>query len=338
MSIFFKKTAQISLALIIIISLQNTPVFGQIPSFNQPVAINLNMSPLSPRAGDNVTLELSGFSGNINSAKITWYVDGVVKKQGPGQKILTIQTKINGGGTIIRATAETADGRTGEVLKTITPNGVDIIIEPTGYLPSFYRGKPLFVNQGTMRIVAIPDVIMAGKRIGSKNLTFKWTKDDIVVSSGAGTGNDSIVVNGSVPIREININVQVLDSFGNVLAENSKIISPNDPKILLYENSPLYGVLLNKAIVGNFYLGAKEELNVIAKPYFFNIGRQDSDDINYKWSVNGASVDLSGKKNTILLKQAGNGTEGMAVVSADINNLLRIFQYTNVSFNITFGQ
>ena len=217
-----------------------------------------------------------------------------------------------------------------------TSSGVDIIVEPSSYIPQLYKGKPLFASQGTARIIAVPNIFVNGRKVSSKNLIFKWTKDDTVISSD--TNTDSITINGSVPIRDINIDVQVLDSSGNILAENSRLISVNNPKILLYENNSLYGVLLNRALVGNYSLGNKEELSVVAKPYFFDITGQAGDDIDYKWSVNGNPFSSSDKKNELILRQTNTGGMGSVSVSVDVNNLSRIFQFSNTSFGLSFGQ
>ncbi len=219
------------------------------------------------------------------------------------------------------------------------PNGsVDLITEPSSYTPSFYRGKPLFINQGTMKIIAIPNIIINGKKANSKNLSFKWIKDDVVISSDTTIGNDSVIINGSVPIKDMNVSVQIIDSSGNVLAEDSLAISPANPKVLFYENNSLYGTLFNRALVGSYSLGGKQELSVIAKPYFFDIKDQSDDNISYSWSVNGSPVDSSGQKNVLILRQANTGGIGSADVSVDVNNLARIFQFSNSSFNLNFGQ
>src|SRR5690349_18729834 len=78
-----------------------------------------------------------------------------------------------------------------------TSSGVDLIVEPASYIPQFYKGKPLFANQGTARVIAVPNIAIDGKKIGSKNLIFKWIKDDTVISSD--TNNNSITISGSVP-------------------------------------------------------------------------------------------------------------------------------------------
>jgi len=336
-SIFLKKTIQTLLILVAIISFQNNHAFGQTAGLNQQNTIDVSVSPSNPRAGENITLEVSSYSINIDAAKITWYVDGVNKEEGVGQKNLTIKAKDNGQSTIVRVVAETTNGTIVETSKTIIPGGVDIIVEPTSYTPPFYKGKPIFVNQGTMRIVAVPDIFINGEKVSSKNLIFKWTKDDIVLPQDINTGNDSIIINGSVPIRDIDIDVAVSDFSGNTVAEASKIISAGSPKILFYEDSPLYGILLNKAIVGSYYLGGREEVDIMAKPYFFNIENKNNN-VDYKWSMNGNPVSLSGKKNELVLKQTNTGLKGTAGISLDVNNLARIFQFASADFDVSFGQ
>jgi hypothetical protein len=88
---------------------------------------------------------------------------------------------------------------------------------------------------------------------------------------------------------------------------------------------------------GNYNLGNTEELNVIAEPFFFDLASATGNDSTYSWSVNGSSVNPTGNKNGLLLKQGGN-TKGTASISLQITNLSRIFQYAGNSFNVSFGQ
>jgi tRNA uridine 5-carboxymethylaminomethyl modification enzyme len=75
---------------------------------------------------------------------------------------------------------------------------------------------------------------------------------------------------------------------------------------------------------------------IVAKPYFFDFSGINTKESNYKWSVNGKTVSLSGAKNEILLRQDGK-TGGAASVSLKIENQVRIFQFAENNFNITFG-
>ena len=334
----FQKTIKTLLCFVVVFSLHGS-AWAQSPSSldNQLSDVSIQFSPLSPRAGDNVDLELSSYSIDLNTAKITWYVDGVAKADGLGIKTFTVIAKNSGQTTAIRAVVETTDGVSKEASTEITPAGVDIIVEPQSYTPPFYKGKPLFINQGTARVVAVPDVVVGGKKIDPKNLIFKWQKDGTILSSASGAGKDSLVVDGTIPVRDIDIGVSVFNSQGQQVASAEKILSAADPKILFYENNPLYGVLFNKSISGNYYLGQKEELTVVAKPFFFDLSSDSGSDASYKWSVNGNPVSAAGKTNELLLRQTTPNLKGTASISLSINNVVRIFQFADNNFSVSFG-
>lgn len=337
MFIFSKKI--ISITILVIAILNFNFVFAQVTTqTDQTSSVDMNINPSNPKAWDKVQIQLSSYSINLDTSKITWYIDNVSIKEGTGIKSLNMQTKNSGDVTKIRAVIETTDGIVTEVAKEISTAGVDLVVEPTSYTTPFYQGKPLFAAQGVVRIVAIPDVATNGKKISSKNLIFQWKKDDVILQSSSGVGRDSLIITGSVPIKDINISVQIMNSSGGVLASASKILTVNDPKILFYENSPLYGVLFNKAIINNYYLGQKEEVNILAKPFFFNTKSDISSELAYKWSVNGNPISTDGKVNELTLRQPTTNLKGTASISLDLNNVTRIFQFTNAGFNISFGQ
>ncbi len=301
------------------------------------IGLSITYSPTSPKAGDTVDLSLSAYSGNLNTAKITWYVDGIAKKEDVGAKTFDIQAKNNGEATEVRVTAESADGIVSDASTEIIPADLDLVIEPQSYTPPFYKGKALFANQGTVRLIALPNVFVAGKKASASSLTFRWQKDGTLLSDSSGRGANTLTVTGVVPIRDINITVSVFDDSGRQVAGASKILTTNDPKVLFYENSPLYGILYNKTVSDNYYLGGREELDIVAKPYFFDFAVDAGSDASYKWSVNGNAVPSSGKTNELLLKQTSPNLKGTATVSLSASNLVRIFQFADNSFNVAFG-
>jgi hypothetical protein len=334
----FQKITWIPLLVFIVFFAQNKIVFaqGSLP-INQISSIGINASPSNPKPGDNVLLELSGYSINLDSIKITWFVDGIAKKEGVGQKSFTVKAKESGESTAVKAVLEKTDGTTNETSIEITPAEVDLIIEPKSYVPPFYKGATLFANQGTVRIIAIPQIIIGGEKVDSKNLMFRWQKNGNILASNSGTGLNILTLESSIPARDLNIELDILNSSGKTIAETSKILSADDPKVLFYENNPLYGILFNEAIVENYYLGQKEELDIVAEPYFFDILNNSENGSTYNWSLNGNSVSSSGKPNELLLRQANTSLKGSASVSVDVNGLVKIFQFTSNNFNVNFG-
>ncbi|MFH0755523.1 MAG: hypothetical protein V1910_02560 [bacterium] len=332
---FSKKIILIFLILITFFSITNI-IFAQqiIPSMS---SVELNIFPISPRAGDSIVLTLSSNLLDLYSSKIIWYIDGTARKE-TSNKSITIKAKSDGQKTLIRVVVETSDGIVKEISKEISPAGVDLIIEPISYTLPFYEGKPYLISQGMVKIIALPDIIIDGKKMSSENLNFKWSKGENILGANSGKGQNSIIVNSTIPIRDITIGVEVSDDSGNILAQNSKLLILNNPKILFYENSPLYGILYNKAITGNYYLGTKEELTITAKPFSFNFLNDISEGSDYKWFVNENYIIQNGKANEIILKQKATNLKGTASVSVIVKNINKINQFANEGFGVEFGQ
>lgn len=331
-----KRTIQFSFILIAFFTITGVAL-SQASISNSISSIDLSISPSNPRAGDSVVITVSSDLLDLNSSKIVWYIDGIARKD-TSNKSITIKANGGGGTTAIKVVVETQDGIIKEASTEISPAGVDLVIEPISYVMPFYKGKPYLLGQGTVKVVAMPDIKINGSKIMSENLTFKWLKEGIVWGSNSGKGNDSIILSSTIPVRDMSIGVQVLDSSGNVLAESSKLIIINTPQILFYENSPLYGILFNKAITGSYYLGTREELDVIAKPFSFNFFEDAPSQSNYAWYVNGNYIVPNGKPNVLILKQTGVGLKGTASISLDLKNADKINQYATDGFSVQFGQ
>jgi hypothetical protein len=336
LSLRIKKIIQISIILLAIFSIASIS-FAQESVSDSISSVYITSSPLSPRAGDSVVLTLQSDSINLDSSSITWYIDAVARKE-TTSKSITIKAKSNGENTIVRVVVETSDGIVKDSSITIIPSGIDLVVEPMSYTMPFYKGKPYFASQGTVKIVALPDITINGVKALSKNLIFKWTNDDTVLGSYSGKGKDSIVISGSIPVKDLNIGVQILDSSSNILVSTSKTIAITDPKILFYENSSLYGVLYNKAITGNYYLGTKEELQILAKPFSFNFSNDTASNTSYSWYINGNPVSASGKVNELLMRQTTTNLANTASIQLQVANTSKILQNTTAGFNIEYGE
>jgi hypothetical protein len=336
MSVFTKKLIRVSLVLLAFFYIVNI-AFAQEYISNSVSSIDLSFSPFSPSAGDSVILTVSSDSLDLNSSKIVWYIDNVARKEAASQSI-TIKTKSSGEKTSVKVVVETSDGIIKEVSREISPGGVDLIVEPIAYTMPFYKGKPYFIKEGMAKIIAVPDVVVNGVKVSNKNLSFKWSRDNTVLGSNSGRGQNTIVINSSIPIRDIIIGVEISDVDGNVLGEKSKKIILDDPKILFYENSPLYGVLYNKAIINSYYLGTREELRIAAKPFSFSFLTDTSSDVSFSWSINDSEVLPTGKINEMLLKQTTVGAKGVASIFLNLSNNNKMNQYTSKGFDVEFGQ
>lgn len=118
-------------------------------------------------------------------------------------------------------------------------------------------------------------------------------------------------------------------------ATGSVTLSPQGSEVLVYEDNPLYGVLYNKALGGNVTL-QNEEIKLAGIPYFIGVKERENAGLAYEWRLNNELVS-GGAKSSLAFKQSG-GAGGTALVSLQISNPAKIFQFANVSLSLSFGQ
>jgi len=296
----------------------------------------ITVSPTNPSYGQAVTATLDMQSVNLNNSTILWQVNGVTKKEGAGERSFSFQTERNGQTSLIKVTVTDQKGSVYENIYEVSPSEVNLVIEPGSFVPPFYSGRSAFVPQGSAKIVAIANILSNGIRVSDNNLIFKWRKNGVVLSDASGKGKNTFVVEGSVPIKDINIEVEVYNYNSKLVGSNSTILTPYNTKVILYEDNALYGKLFNKALTGTVNIGAQEEFLIIAYPMYFNVSSETNDEIDYRWSVSGKSTATAGAINTLLLRQTG--ARGSVSISLKIDGLSRIFQYGSSGFNLMFGE
>ncbi|MFA6430621.1 MAG: hypothetical protein WC229_03160 [Candidatus Paceibacterota bacterium] len=337
-----KKLKIICLAIITIsvisFNLPTKNVTAQTSLTSQSGGLTLTKTPENPEPNQSVVIKANSYSINIDSSTIRWYVDDVLKKEGIGEKTFNLQTGKSGEVINIRTEVITYDGRNFQQELSILPSRVDILVESDSYTPPLYKGKAYFVGQGTAKIIAVPDIVINGEKAENSSLNFKWEKNGMVLGNLSGTGRNTLIIEGEIPMKDIYIKLDILNTSRNVLASKFFVVSPQKTQIVFYENSSLYGLLLNKSLVGNYSMGNKEEIKIVAKPYFFNISSQDSEEINYKWTLNNKTVSLDGKKNELILRQNSKDPKGKTPVRLKIEGQKRIFQFAENNFNILFGE
>ena len=318
-------------------------MFGLVPFFTSQAQVNsannvnlsIAISPENPAPGDQVTVNLQSFSLDLNRAKITWSVDGEQKQTDIGLKNYAVLAGKAGVAMTIKARIETLDGTIFDKEVTFIPAGVDILFEAVSYVPPFYKGKAMNINQGTVVVVAFPEMFdQNGKKFATKDLIYSWKKDGVVVPSVSGPGKNYFSYSGEVPISDSNIEVTVSSLDQSITANRQITITVNDPKIIFYENNPIYGIMFNKAVKSSVQL-LNDEFSVLAIPYFFSVGYAGTPNLDYAWSLNGQTIQNQDPVNSFTARQDIKGS-GTANIGLKISNNIRIFQFTNNAFTINF--
>jgi len=297
----------------------------------------LTIEPKNPEPLQEVRVTVSSLTDNLDASKITWIVNGQTKKTEIGLKEFTVQAGKNGQKTMVKSIVEIPNKGIEEVEISFVPSVVDLIYESLSYTPPFYKGRALNPNQGVVLVTAIPELIdSAGSKLLAQNIIYTWKKDGYVQGSSSGLGKNIFVFSGTVPIRDSLIEVTASSLDGNITASKQiNITNIKSAQVIFYEDSPIYGIMFNRAITNTVRM-LSDEFKVKAFPYFMSVGYSQSPDLNYKWSINGSpSENLEEDKGAMIFRIENPGT-GMASIDLKVESISRIFQFGQNSFNISF--
>jgi hypothetical protein len=290
--------------------------------------INVEVVPQTPGSNQNVSIEIKSYSYDLSRAKISWYLNGVLKDSGIGKQNFNFITGEAGTVSNIVYKITTSNGIPFEKKITISPSDVTLLWESSGYTHPFYKGKPMFSFEGSARIIAIPNILNSnGVKYKAEELVYTWKRGMGTDTGASGYGKNIFFWNGDVVSTRQEISVEVTDLKKTTKAVASITIEPKEAEVLIYEDNPSLGVLWNKAINNTFDL-VSTEVSFIASPYYFNNATNDS--IN-SWFVNGQKSPETSYSITL---RNTTGGEGYSNISFDISNQKRIMQSANTKFSI----
>lgn len=292
--------------------------------------------PASPGANENVSVKIESFSFDLNSSEIIWAINGVIKDRGLGKKIFSFKTGNVGSISLIKAVIKTKEGETIEKTLVVRPAGVDILWEADSYTPPFYKGKALYSYQSLVTVIALPNMVnSSGTKINPDNLIYKWTKDGKVLGGVSGYGKSKFSFSKSILSRPDEIEVEVTSTDKKIKASGNIIIEPIEPKTVIYENNPLYGIIYEKAISGEFKLNGNE-ITLITTPYFF--GKNDvGEAIKYDWRMNGKSINNKPDTRQSTFRNT-EGVKGSTKISVDLQNESKELQSAGTGVFLNFGE
>jgi hypothetical protein len=311
------------------------PIPSQIPDLEEQ--ISTDVSPASPKPGDNVTITLSAFGTDLNAANISWSVNGSTIKHGLGQRVLNVLAGKAGSRVEIVATIQPLNGNTITKTFSINPETVDMIWEAHTYTPPFYKGKALFSPQENVVFVAMPNLkASSGGSVNPNNVTYTWRQNTQVVGDRSGYGVNAFSYAGGILASPVIIDVNVNDEGGDN-AENYISLAPTDTTMALYEDSPIYGVLFNNELSGGFDFGSKEERTVAAYPFYFGASGKSDSDLSYVWTINGSQISVPERQNEMTLRNT-NGETGISILGSSITNTSNILEGSAAQTSVNFAK
>lgn len=300
---------------------------AQVGAGSAPTA-ELVVEPDFPEPESSVTVSLSAYSMNTTAANITWTVDGVAVAGSQNARSITLQTGKIGKKTTVTAAVRLPGGTQFTVRKDIVPSSVDIIIESSTYVPSFYRGRALPSSESAVRVIAVP---ILGTAVNPSDLTYRWEYGGSVLLDGPVKGKQSVTVLVSSYSGGY-IQVTVFDKNGWAVASRAISLEETPPELHFYEENPLRG-LSQLALTDSFSLIGDETV-IHGEPYFMNTNL-GSRSVTFNWKIDGSStLTNNADPHTITLRRTGGS--GKAEIGLRALTTTKIPQYVDGGFMINF--
>ncbi len=309
-----------------------TATAQDISSFLLP-EINITMVPENPKPNSTVHVSINSFATDLNSATVSWSVNGQVIKSGIAEKSIQVKVGSITNTTAITATVTTLRGEVVEKTISIKPTIVDLYWQSNSTTPPFYKGKALFSHQNTVTVVALPQITnVSGDQIDPRTLTYLWKKNGSVQESQSGYGKNTYTFNSSIISRPLGISVEVTSPRSSSVGYASTNLVPGEPELLFYEKKPLLGIQFQQALMGDYEM-LSPEINVVAYPYYFDVSSNNT--LIYKWLINGSGYDNSSPSQIFRIPA---GTSGSSLISLSVENPSKILQFVKNNFRLMFTQ
>lgn len=293
------------------------------PGFKEEVL--LEMIPKVPAPGQSVTVRAESFSTDLKRATIRWSLTDGQRAEGVGLTTFTFTAPAAGIIQELTVIVVKEDGEELTESRTIATAEVDILLEADTYTPPFYKGRSLFTHQSSVLIAALPNLVVSGETKNPTQLIYTWEKDDQVIQDASGYGKSSVRFTGSILSRPFYVTVTVEAPNTAVKARKRVLIEPTTPKVIVYENNPVYGSVFERAITNKFRFD-REEVGLTAIPYFFSVRSKNDKSLAYAWAENGSVLqDPTLGANLTFTNQglAKSGVSEIIVGTSHLNNLLQ---------------
>lgn len=292
------------LLFVAVLVLLPAPLIAQTISLPES-AFEVEVIPIAPEPGEQVTLRAQSFSGNMANTRFVWIVNGETVVQGVQQNTITITA--GEVGSVVTVVVRATEGGTlkGERTISLRPAAVDIVWEADSTTVPFSGTLPLVTGGSLVTLQAIPQLVRSGGvRVATDDLLYTWHVNGERAPRKQGQGENVLRINTPVFMNAFSVTVTVSTFDGSIQAEREVNIEPAQPEVIFYENAPLLGMRFDRAVTASYTLEG-EEITFRAYP----LHTKRSEGYDYQWTLNGEAVESEGADSRQLtLRKTGEGT------------------------------
>jgi len=296
--------------------------------------VTFSTNPQTPGPNQPVTVSIQSYAIDLNSSRITWYVDKEAVADGVAEKSIRTETKGFGKTVTINVVIVDAGGARFDKEFLLHPIEIDLLWEADTYTPPFYKGKALPTYKSVVKATAIPRMYSTAD--DPALFFYEWTINRIQgVGKGLGKGGALIPMKYAGSPVPTTVKVSDPNVEGSARSVTQNILAV-EPTVLFYEQAPLLGTVFDRALTGTANTEGTT-FRVRATPYFFSNDNMANGELVYTWQKDGATVAVGLNPNSLELGKAGTATQS-SKVGLTIQNRSRILQKAGGQVTINFSQ
>ncbi len=284
-------------------------LFAPSLAFAKSDLITFHTNPETPGPNQSVVVSIQSYAVNLDAAKITWYVDKNVVKDGIAEKNIQTITKEFGQTTTIDVVVSMLDGGRYDKQFLLTPAEVDILWEADTSVPPFYKGKALPTYQSIVKLSALARFNSLSS--DPSQYSYTWTANQ-TQGLGTGLGRNSMLLSMKYSGTAIPVSVRVSDFQGTLKSVTTQNIIAVDPLIVFYEDAPLLGIRFGHALTGGVEAGGTS-FTIRAVPYFFSNDNLWNSTVLYSWIKDGTHLPLGLDPNFAVITKAGKSAQSETI-------------------------
>lgn len=292
----------------------------------------ITLNPKNPSPYSSITLTVSSYSFDVNTANITWKSDNKTILSGQGEKDLTIKTGGIGSLSTITVTVDTSLGVHVEQSITITPESVSLIYEsPESYVPLFYEGLALPSDEAKVHFTAMPQMSEGGAFISPKNIAYSWYVNDVYIKNSSGIAKQSATIPLDLLTESTNVKV-IARTEGGAVAEKTVKVFPHQILPLLYSYDDILGT--NYSQLYTHRIESVKDFTLSLEPYFLSMNGALFNTTSFDWLLDGFPVTPLGGR--ILSLHPKEDTYGSKNLSISVSNSRRRLQKATNETSLVF--
>ncbi len=303
------------------------PTTGEV--FGIEEGIEIEFTPRYPRPGDLININIRPYGFDLANAEIVWWNRGSVIHSGRGATFLN-EFQLNNSGLpeSFLITIRKENGNVIEREVVVHPADIDIIFEANTFIPPFYRGKAQYTHTSLVKFIAIPTIRdQNGRIMDSSEFRYRWYINNIIVPSNQTVGRNFVYYEDDFSTRDLRVSVHIEGVNSDFVTVRNRTIRPEDPVIVLYEESPLLGPIFERGILSDVST-ASREITIRAVPFYFSRNER----INIDWSLGGRR--LEGFNDQITTFRAPDTDRLSSNISVMIRGARKVTQSASRIFNL----